>query len=120
MHNTERRRHPRLSIALPITYWKVHDGSVHHSMAFDIAKRGFSLKEPQDLIIEDTIHFEMKILEKDVTGTAKVLWSGGVVERSDTERAGCIILTLAESSREIYYNFIDGIMNKLTPESRRS
>ncbi len=118
MHSVERRRHARLSIALPITYWKVHDGSVHHSMAFDITKRGFSLKHPQDLIIEDIIHFEIKIIEEAVTGTAKVLWSGGVVERSNTERAGCIILTLTESSREVFYNFIDGVMNKLTPQSR--
>ncbi|MBW2646527.1 MAG: hypothetical protein JRE23_10165 [Deltaproteobacteria bacterium] len=110
----ERRRHARLSIALPITYWKVHDESVHRSMAFDITKRGSSSKQPQDLIIEDIIHFEIKILEEAVTGTAKVLWSGGVIERSNTERAGCIILTLTERSREVFYSFIDGVMNKLT------
>lgn len=115
MHTAERRRHARLSIALPITYWKAHDGSVHHSMAFDITKRGFSLKRLQDLIIEDIIHFEITILEKSVIGTAKVLWRVGVVERSNTERAGCIILTLTESSRDVFYSFIDGIMNKLTP-----
>lgn len=120
MHIMERRRHARLSIALPITYWQVHDGSVHHSMAFDIAKRGFSLKQPQELIIEDIIHFEIKILEETVTGTAKVLWSGGVIKKSNTERAGCIILTLTESSREVLYNFIDGVMNKLTPDGCHS
>jgi hypothetical protein len=116
MHGVERRKYPRLSIALPVTYWKVHDGSVHQSMAFDITKQGFSLKPLHDLIIEDILHFEMKIVQDSVIGTAKVLWSRRVAEGPITERAGCIILNLDEDSQEIFYDYIDGIKNRFVPD----
>jgi hypothetical protein len=116
MYSIERRRYPRLSITLPVKYWKVHDGSVYQSMAFDITKKGFSLKAFHDLIIEDILHFEMKIVQASVIGTAKVLWSRRVAEGPITERAGCIILNFDENSQDIFYEYIDGIKNRLMPD----
>ena len=116
MHSVERRRSPRLSITLPVKYWKVHDGSVHQSMAFDITKQGFSLKPLNDLIIEDVLHFEMKIVQDSVIGTAKVLWSRRVAEGPVTERAGCIILNLDQDGKAIFYDYIDGIKNRVMPD----
>ncbi|MFH1077491.1 MAG: hypothetical protein V1753_11810 [Pseudomonadota bacterium] len=106
----EKRREQRISVTLPVKYWKVHDGSAHTGMAFDITKRGFSLKGSGDLTIEDTIHFELKMIDRSVLGTAMILWGSKPSGRASAQRVGCLILSFAEDNMRILDEYLDRIM----------
>ena len=108
--NSERRKHPRFSLDLPVEYWKGDHTGSHPSRTGDISEGGILLYLPHEMEIDKNLRLRLFIHSGDdfifIQPLVKVVWKDFPHGGKGEHRIGVKFVKISEKDMTILRNFL--------------
>jgi c-di-GMP-binding flagellar brake protein YcgR len=111
--NSERRRHPRFSVDLPVEYWLVDKSKTRPGQAIDISEGGLLLRLSEPLEIGQVVGLTLFIplgpnLDAiEALAQVQVVWQDGQAGKDNAYRAGVKFVDISPADMDKWKNLIN-------------
>ena len=108
--NFERRKHPRLSINLPVEYWQINNSISHPGHTADISEGGLFLHLPEEIEIGQNLRiklfFDSGLKLKTIEAMVQAVWKDFRLEKESYYRLGVKFVDISAEALEELKNFL--------------
>jgi len=109
--NFERRKHPRISVNLPIEYWKTDNSKGHPGFMADISEGGLLLYLPEKIEVGQNLRVKLfvgPVLElKPILAIVQVVWNELHQGENEDHRTGVKFVNISPENRDKLRNFLN-------------
>jgi c-di-GMP-binding flagellar brake protein YcgR len=113
--DSERRRHPRFSVDLPIEYWKTSDLRSHPSRALNVSEGGLLIHLSEQLEIGQKLRLNLFISSSPalnpVEALVQVVWKDIHLAEEGGYRTGVRFVDISWKDMEELKNFLNPLLN---------
>ena len=117
--NFERRKHPRLSINLPVEYWQINNPKSHPGHTADISEGGLLLHLSEEIEIGQNLRvklfFDSGHNLKTIEATVQAVWKDFRLEKESYYRLGVKFVDISAEALEELRNFLIILNNSKIP-----
>ncbi len=117
--NFERRKHPRLSVALPVEYWQSDNPKSHPGRTADIGEGWLLLYISEEIEIGQNLRvklfFESGLKLKTIEARVQVVWKDFCFSKDGNYRIGVRFVEISLEDMETLKNFLNHLMNSKIP-----
>ena len=117
--NFERRKHPRLSVDLPLEYWQINNPKGHPSRTADISEGGLLLYISEKIEIGQNLRvklfFDVGLKLRTIESQVQVVWKDFCVGKDGCYRIGVNFIDISPEDMEKLRSFINNLTNAKIP-----
>jgi c-di-GMP-binding flagellar brake protein YcgR len=113
--NFERRKHPRLSVDLPVEYWQINNPKSHPSRTADISEGGLLFYISEEIEIGQNLgvklFFDSSLKLITLQAQIQVVWKDFCMDEDGYYRIGAKFVEISPEAMETLRHFLNTLMN---------
>jgi len=117
--NFERRKHPRLSVDLPVEYWQINNPKSHPGRTADISEGGLLFYISEEIEIGQNLRvklfFDSGLKLITMQAQVQVVWKDFRMDKDGYYRIGVKFVDISSEAMEKLRNFLNTLMNSKIP-----
>ena len=117
--NFERRKHPRLSVDLPLEYWQINHPKSHPARTADISEGGLLFYISEEIEIGQNLRvklfFDSGLKLITLQAQVKVVWKDFRMDKDGYYRIGVKFVDISSEAMEKLRSFLNTFMNSKIP-----
>ena len=117
--NFERRKHPRLSVNLPVEYWQLNNPKSHPGRTVDISEGGLLLYISEEIEIGQNLRiklfFDSGLKLKTIEAQVQVVWKDFRLGKDGYYRIGVRFVDISPEDMEKLRSFVSNLWNAQIP-----